>query len=244
MIMSKKEYDNTIDSSIESILLYNIPEILTIYEKRIFESLTKNNFKETEKHLFDLSFDILDMPDEDQTFLLRIYFTSIVTEIIRPNARSNRLHPEILAYSKIIITTIESWENVTEFILSISWFVDNLKNNLIKNTVFFIGNSHIETALSLISLNIENKYLSLNWLAEQIGVSTTHLSNLFKLHMGETITIYIKNKRMDRIIFDMKYTNESLYKIRLKYGFKNQSHFIQYFKKAKGKTPLAFKKTY
>lgn len=241
MVISEEEFNNIVCSSTEQFLLFDIHHILSIYEEKIFSSLAKNEYEETENHLFDLAFEILDMPDEDQTSLLRIYFISIVSEIIRLQTRTNRLHPERLAYSKAIIITIESWENITEFILSITWFVNCLKNKLIANSSFFTGCPHIEKALTLINLNIEEKHLTLNWLANQLQISTTHLSNLFKLHVGETITKYIKNKRMDRIIFDLKYTTDPIKKIRLKYGFKNQSHFIQYFKRAKGKTPLAYK---
>lgn len=240
--INEHDFNQKIDSNTQLILSFSINEVLNVYEERFFDSIARNDFKEAEKHLFDLSYDILDMSDEDQTFFLRIYFTSIVTEIIRLQTRTNRLHPERLAASIAIIDVIETWENITEFILSISWFVDTLRDKLINQTSTFIANKHVEQALSLISLNIDKKHLTVHWLANELNISTTHLSNLFKLHIGETITRYIKNKRIDQIIFDLKYTNLSLKNIRLKYGFANSSHFIQYFKKQKGITPREYKK--
>lgn len=242
LAINEEELKQNIDSNTELILQFDINDLLNVYEERFFDSLARNEYKEAEKHLFDLSYDILDMTDEDQTFFLRIYFTSIVTEIIRLQTRTNRLHPERLGASIAIIDVIESWENISEFILSISWFVDALKNELINNSSTFVGNKHIEQALSLIASNIEKKHLTVQWLANELQISTTHLSNLFKLHVGETITRYIQNKRLDQIIFELKYTNTSLKKIRLKYGFNNSSHFIQFFKKVKGVTPREYKK--
>lgn len=241
MVISEEEFNHIVYSTTEQILLFNIQHLLNDSEDKIFGSLARKEYEEAEKYLSELCFNVLDMPDKDHTFLMKIYFTSIVTEIIRLYTRTNRLHPERLAYSQALIIVIESWENISEYILSIPWFIDKLKNKLIANTSFLTGSPHVEKALTLITLNIEQKHLTVNWLASQLNISTTHLSNLFKLHVGETLTKYIKSKRMDQIIFDLKYTNLSLKKVRLKYGFENQSHFIQYFKRAEGKTPLVYK---
>ena len=212
MTINENDFIENIDSNTELILLFNINEILNVYEERFFDSIARKNYKEAEKHLFDLAYDILDMSDKDQTFFLRIYFTSVVTEIVRLQTRTNRLHPERLAASIAIIDVIETWENITEFILSISWFVDSIKNKLINKSSTFVDNAYVDQALSLISLNIDKKHLTVHWLANELDISTTHLSNLFKLHLDETITRYIKNKRLDQIIFDLKYTNSSLKK--------------------------------
>src|SRR5699024_7872380 len=91
-----------------------------------------------------------------------------------------------------------------------------------------------------IAENLTANKLSVNWLAEQLGISATHLGNLFKLQIGETVSHYITKRKMDEIIFELTYTNQSLKVIREKYGYHNHSHFIQHFKKLQGKTPLKF----
>jgi len=99
----------------------------------------------------------------------------------------------------------------------------------------------LDKALQLINENISSTKLSVNWLAEQLNVSTTHLSNLFRLNLGVNPSNYIAKRKITEITFELIHTSEPLAKIRKKYGFISHSHFIQFFKKHKGITPLKYR---
>lgn len=227
--------------TVESILIFNLEEVIAEYDNKFFSSLQKKEYSKCENYLSDFCFEILDMSEEEQVFIARIFFTSIITDIIRVQNRKKRLHPRALSHAYDVIARIEKWNNLSEYLLSISWFIEQLKERIIADFILFDGCVHIEKALELINYHLDNDILTVKWLAKQLQISTTHLSNLFKLQIGETISSFITKRKMDEIVYELTYTNKSLKEIREKYGFINHSHFIQHFKRYKGVTPLKFK---
>lgn len=237
--MNEEMYDYNVMSP-ETIMLFDIEKVIIKYEKQLFSNLVKKDFFQCEENLSDFCFEILELSDEEQLFVAKTFFISIITDIIRVQARKEMLHPKILSYSYRMISKIESWKNITEYLLAIPWFIEQLKTYIIAEHLLFNGCVHVEKALQLINHYLVGDMLSVKWLAQQIGISTTHLCNLFKLQLGTTISKYIAKRRIEEITYELTHTNHSLKTIREKYGFSNHSHFIQHFKKIKGVTPLQY----
>lgn len=227
--------------NVEDLIMLNLEEIIADYDQRIFKSLQKKEYALCEELLSNFCFEILDMSEDEQVFVARIFFISLVTDIIRIQTRKKMFHPRMLSYSYKVIAQIERWHNLSEYLLSITWFVEQLRENILIDYVISDGCSHVEDTLSLIHTHLKGDILTVKWLAAQIGISTTHLSNVFKLQTGENLSNYIMKRKMNEIVFEMTYTNQSLKVIREKYGFTNHSYFIQCFKKYKGVTPLKYK---
>ena len=212
------------------------------YDEKVFAALKQQQYRECEQYLSDFCFEMIHVPNEEQVIILKMFFISIINDIIKIKIRKKRLHPHNLAYAYGIISTIEKWENISEVLLSIPTYVEHVRNDILKTGILMEGNEHIEQALTIIHNNLTGDTLSVNWLATQLNISTTHLSNLFKIQFDETPSNYIMKRKMDEIIYELTYTNHSLKAIKAKYGFKNQSHFIKCFKKFQGVTPLQFMK--
>lgn len=203
----------------------------------------KGNISDCEVLLADFCMELLDLNEDQQVFVARTFFIGTITNFIRVRAHKGLLTPISLSSSSQMIYTIEQWRTISEFLLHISWFAEELE------ACFDVrelqeGNVYVEEALQLIHQNLTGPILSVGWLAEQIGISTTHLSNLFKVQMGETISNFIANKKIEQISYELINTNKSLQEIRETYGFMCHSHFIQHFKKAKGMTPLQYRKEF
>ena|SRR5690625_261617 len=226
---------------VETILLFNIEQIITEYEQKIFSSLSSRDYNLCEKHLTDFCMELLELTDREQVFIARTFFISLITDMIKVHSKKNQLHPSMLSYSYETIYVIEQYENLTEYLLFIPDFVKSVVNHILGDQMITVGNIHVEKALELIHYYLTKNCLSVKWIAKKLGISTTHLANVFKLEMGETITTYITNKKMNEIAFEIQHSNSPIKNIQKKYGFTNQSHFIQQFKKAKGLTPLQYK---
>lgn len=186
---------------------------------------------------------MLELSDEEQVFVIRTFFISLITEIIHTQNRKQTLHPQVLHQAFNAIHHIEEWENISEYILGIPWFVDTLTNQLLNHSPLIEDCPHLERTIELIHKNIKNACLSVQWIADKIGISTTHLSNLFKLKLGMTISNYIAKRKVNEISYEIVHTTKSLKEIRRSFGFQSHSHFIQFFKKHKGITPLKFKES-
>src|SRR5690625_5206641 len=105
----------------ENIITFELDEIITKYDQKIFRSLQKKDFAESENYLTDFCLELLGMLEEEQLFIARIYFISIITDITRVHNRKNLLHPRTLSAAYDVISIIEEWENITEYLLNIPW---------------------------------------------------------------------------------------------------------------------------
>jgi len=155
--------------------------------------------------------------------------------------QKKQLHPSILAASYQLIGEIARWENISEYILHSRWLIEQIKQHIIGDRLLAVGCNYVEQAIHFIDTYLEADVLSVKWLASELNITTTHLSNLFKLRVGETVAQYITKRKMNEIIFELTYTNKTLQEVREKYGFYNHSHFIQHFKRHQGITPLKYR---
>lgn len=228
--------------SIDTIFTFHLEDLITKYEAKLFKKLQTREYVSCEDVLTNFCFELASLSDAEQVFIARTFFIGIITDIIRVQTRKKQLRPKTLSYAYETIATIEKWENITEYYLGIPNYMKRITNDILVEDLQFAGNIHIEKALQLIHFHLEGNLLTVNWIAQQLDISTTHLANTFKLQLGKTVTQYITERKIEEICFQLTYTNLSIKDIRHKFGFTNNSHFIQYFKRLKGITPLQFKK--
>lgn len=227
---------------LDTILLTDLKNTFINYEQKLFRSLNLKDFTMCEHHLTDFCFELLELDEAEQVYIARIFFSSIVTSIMKKYALNSQLHPKVLSNIFKIIDVIDSLENISEYLLYIPDFIKSIKLNLMGNHSLIDSNNHVELILKLINNHLEDPSLSVEWLAQQVNLSTTHINNLFKDHMEQTIGEYISKRRINEIAFELVTTSKPMVDIYSKYGFINQSHFIQRFKRVKGLTPLQYRK--
>lgn len=85
--------------------------------------------------------------------------------------------------------------------------------------------------------------LSLEILAEANAVSTSYLSSLFHKETGKTITTFINETRVNHSILLLNTTNLPIGEIASQCGFTDANYYTRTFKKIKGITPMAYRKT-
>lgn len=238
-----KSFDQfLIDDVDEKIINYEMAELLIEYDAAIFESLMRHDYDVVEEKLSNFCLDLLRFSEEKQRMFAKVYFTSILTELIRVQLRKQLLHAELVANSFRAIEQMERWDNISEFLMNIPFFMKQLEKIVMAEHSLFITNKHVKRAVRLIERNLKNERLSVSWLADELTISTTYLSNLFKIETGETASTYIAKRRIKEITYELKFMNKSIAEIRKSYGFKNNSNFIQHFKKYVGVTPLQYKR--
>lgn len=226
---------------LEDWLNENEEDSLSVWNRKWTALLEGRNQEGLENHLSSFCFSILDLSEQDQVFVARTVFVSIITDILRMQSKKDALNPVLLvkAYEKIF--AIETWENISQFILNITSYVSLVVDELLAESPIYDACPRIDEAMRLIQKQIGSRDLTVKWLAEQLEISTTHLSNLFRLKVGMNVSDYIAKRKVTEIAYDIVHTSKSLGEIREKYGFVSHSHFIQYFKRHKGKTPLKYR---
>lgn len=126
-----------------------------------------------------------------------------------------------------------------------SLIVEVLTKLLIQNSSENLGLGFMPQYLKKILKEMENRFqepLSLDYLAQQFGVSKYHLSREFKRYIGTTPNEYLILTRINHAKELLKYTDLTVEQISFSCGFNHVSHFIDIFKKHEKNTPLKFRK--
>ena len=99
-------------------------------------------------------------------------------------------------------------------------------------------NCSMERILEFIRKNLSDENLSVNGIAEQMGVSPSHLSRYFKHQMGNGVLEYIHQSRVNLAKDLLKNAPEiKIRDVAARSGFCNITTFIRVFKKYEGVTP-------
>jgi len=168
------------------------------------------------------------------------HLTMTVNNILFTIQKNNSLDVE--ASLSIHIPTPDHFETINEL-----------------NEVFFSLFDDIQTKLSMkrstkqgdlirkINELIQNEYanpnLSLNWIADELDMSSIYLSRVYKQQTLATIVDVINNVRMERAKEHLENTDLSIVDIAVKSGYTSSSYFHRMFKKSFGVTPSDYRKT-
>jgi len=93
---------------------------------------------------------------------------------------------------------------------------------------------------------IENngfRYLHLRDISQGLFISAGYLNNIFKSVTGSTIMQYVENCRIEKAMYLLKHTNESISSISTQLGYYDQYHFSKSFKKVTGNSPTKYRMT-
>lgn len=84
--------------------------------------------------------------------------------------------------------------------------------------------------------------LTLQKVAEAVGVSANYLSTLFAQEQGEGFVEYLNQIRIEHACTYLKQNYFKIYEIAYKVGFRDEKYFSRVFKKVTGMSPSEYKK--
>ena len=99
----------------------------------------------------------------------------------------------------------------------------------------------MDDAISYIKNHFEQD-LGIEQVSEQVGLSVSYFSHLFKQRTGVTFLEYLTNVRVDYACLLLENLELKTYEIALKVGYTDQRYFSQVFKKKMKKTPSEYRK--
>ena len=83
--------------------------------------------------------------------------------------------------------------------------------------------------------------LRLKTLAEQLNVTPSYLSAVFKKECGCTLTDYVNDRRLDYALHLLTNTNMQIQNVAFESGIQDVNYFIKLFKKQTGFTPNRYR---
>lgn len=136
------------------------------------------------------------------------------------------------------ISTEELWHIYVRAVMDFAQRVSKSKNRIDEVT-----SVSIQSSVDYILRNLHyNANLNLKDIAENVGLSETYFSALFKKETGYTVSEFIQKSRIKEARSLLQYSEYSLIEISQYLGFCSQSHFAQTFRKHEGMTPGQYRK--
>lgn len=89
-----------------------------------------------------------------------------------------------------------------------------------------------------------NQDLSIDCIAQKVGLTPNYLCKYFKQNTGETLMHYINNLRIGRAKELLKNTTKNINIIAVEVGYNYSNVFIMNFSKSVGQTPLAWRRSH
>ncbi|MFB6328171.1 helix-turn-helix domain-containing protein [Pantoea deleyi] len=106
-------------------------------------------------------------------------------------------------------------------------------------------NKHNESVIisitEWINHNLDQR-LSVDDIAEKAGYSKWYLQKLFARYHNETLARYIRKKKLNASVNDLKNSHAPIIALALKYHFESQQSFTRSFRQIMGCTPSACRK--
>jgi AraC family transcriptional regulator len=96
-------------------------------------------------------------------------------------------------------------------------------------------------AIEILTANLSGN-VSLAWLAEQCGLSTSHFSRAFRVSTGLAPHQWLMRHRIEKAKDELRYGQADLATIALACGFADQSHFTRVFSRISGVSPGAWRR--
>jgi AraC family transcriptional regulator len=102
---------------------------------------------------------------------------------------------------------------------------------------------NIKKSVEYINRNLCNE-IKLKDIAEKSFFSEFHFHRIFKKNMGMSVMNYVKEKRLEKAAYDLKFSNEKITDIAFKYQYNSEEGFNRAFKRIYQLNPSDYRKDY
>lgn len=132
----------------------------------------------------------------------------------------------------------DSWKKEREQIRYAAYLEksEEIGKNL-EETTQIKGSSYIERAVQYMQENFTDSSMSVQTVAEYLGISGNYFSELFNVQMKESFTVWLNRLRVEKAQEFLRKTDIPIRDIGFKCGFNTVQHFNRMFKKYSGVTP-------
>src|SRR5579864_2410284 len=106
-----------------------------------------------------------------------------------------------------------------------------------------LGFARLRRIKELVDAKLEDE-LSLDEMAQSVGLSTAHFARMFRKSTGETPHQFVLRKRLDRAKAMLRAPDARILDVALACGFKTQQHFAQVFRDVCGISPTGYRQDF
>lgn len=202
--------------------------LLQIHPDFLWKSSLAKNIKQYEFFNYTIN-EALFLSDKEETIITTI-FEGIKQEY----------HTNIDKFSKdLIIAQIELLLKYADRFYNRQFITREISNHQILSKTEDFLNDYFNTE------NLSNTGLpSVQSIAEKLNISPNYLSNLLKLHTGQSTQQHIHNKLIEKAKEKLSTSNLSISEIAYELGFEHSQSFSKLFKNKSGVSPNEFRNSF
>jgi AraC family transcriptional regulator len=106
-----------------------------------------------------------------------------------------------------------------------------------------LGSARLRRIRELVDAKIEDE-LSLDEMAQSVGLSTAHFARMFRKSTGETPHQFVVRQRLERAKAMLRVADARILDVAVASGFKTQQHFAQVFRSVCGISPTEYRQDF
>lgn len=169
-------------------------------------------------------------------------YTITLNTLLRKAAEQAGVHPiHIDAYSNCNVTMLESLTSAIQCLRAQQTIALGYCR-IVKEHQHKIHSSIIRKVVAYLETDLSAN-LTLNTLAQYLGVNASYLSTLFTKEMGTSLTDYVNHYRIDHAKILLANTDVPIKDIALRCGIGDVHYFTRLFKRISGMTPKAWRES-
>ncbi len=172
---------------------------------------------------------------------LKSFFYQLASIPVNILLKNNLRIKDVFEDGVNINNIVNSVETVVEFKARYIQIIEKVISFLEKKSDLYVRKD-IEKIKNFINSHFCDSSISLNLIADKIGLTPAYVSKLFKQELGISYVEYITDLRINRARELLENHNYRIYEIAEMTGYSNTNYFISLFKKHVGVSPAEYRK--
>ena len=176
----------------------------------------------------------------DPVLNLKYHLVITTAMITRLCAQSGMELEQAFRLSDFYIQKLDDLHTISEVCQLHDDMVMDFTKKMCKHLRNDTNSKHINAGKEYIYAHIKER-ITIEDLADELGVSSSYLSRLFKKETGTSVSGYIRQQKINMAKNLLRFSDSSMIDIANQLAFSSQSHFIQQFREVTGMTPKKYR---
>ena len=209
-------------------------------EERLLKYVYRLEKAEAQKLIRFMINNVLETTKGDKLDGITYYFITLSGIVARHLRKDHMTASKTFDFNEACIMLINNkltedniFEIGDELIEFITYTISDRKPPLFKHHT-------VNNVLQFVNTDVESA-MSVEGISSKFDVSTSHLSRIFREHVGITLVEYINVRKVEEAQYYLRFSDNKISDISDHFHFCNQSYFTRVFKKLTGETPRRFR---
>ena len=180
---------------------------------------------------------------QDPVTNLKYHFVVTTALVCRFCAEGGMALEESFRLSDSYIQRMDRCTNIAEIVILHDQMALDYAGRMRALKKYAASSKQVAEAIDYIYVHILER-ITVNDLADAIGISPTYLSRIFKQETGVAVSEYVRQRKIEVAEALLRFTDHELVDIANMLSYSSQSHFIQHFRSQMSMTPKAYRDKY